>query len=75
MTRKVGVIGSGNVGSTLANNMLVAGTADTLVLIDTNELKLNSDATPILRTRRPICQLIPQWCATTMKPWPMQMSS
>lgn len=45
MTRKVGVIGSGNVGSTLANNMLVAGTADTLVLIDTNELKLNSDAT------------------------------
>ena len=44
MTRKVGVIGSGNVGSTLANNMLVAGTADTLVLIDTNELKLNSDA-------------------------------
>ena len=56
MTRKVGVIGSGNVGSTLANNMLVAGTADTLVLIDTNELKLNSDA-------------------TTMKPWPMRMSS
>ena len=45
MTRKVGVIGSGNVGSTLANNMLVAGTADTLVLIDNNELKLNSDAT------------------------------
>lgn len=45
MTRKVGIIGSGHVGSTLANNLLVTGTADTLVLIDKNELKLNSDAT------------------------------
>lgn len=45
MTRKVGIIGSGHVGATLANNLIVTSTIDTLVLIDTNELKLNSDAT------------------------------
>lgn len=45
MARTVGIIGSGHVGATLANNLLVTGSVDKLVLIDTNELKVNSDAT------------------------------
>lgn len=45
MTRKVGVIGQGHVGETLANNLLVTGTVDKLVLIDTNEKKLNANVT------------------------------
>lgn len=45
MTRKVGVVGQGHVGETLANNLLVTGTVDELVLIDTNEKKLNANAT------------------------------
>lgn len=45
MTRKVGVIGQGHVGETLANNLLVTGTVDELVLVDTDEKKLNANAT------------------------------
>lgn len=45
MTRKVGVVGQGHVGETLANNLLVTGTVDELVLIDTNEKKLNANTT------------------------------
>ena len=36
MARTVGIIGSGHVGATLANNLLVTGSVDKLVLIDTN---------------------------------------
>ncbi|GHP13460.1 L-lactate dehydrogenase [Lentilactobacillus fungorum] len=45
MTRKVGVIGMGHVGSTVAHYIISGGFADDIVLIDTNELKVNSDAT------------------------------
>lgn len=45
MTRKVGVVGQGHVGETLANNLLVTGTVDELVLIDTNKKKLDANAT------------------------------
>lgn len=45
MTRKVGVIGMGHVGSTVANYIINGGFTDDIVLIDTNELKVNADAT------------------------------
>lgn len=45
MTRKVGVIGSGHVGTAIANYLLVTGAVDELVLVDTNELKVNAEAT------------------------------
>ncbi|UQS86185.1 L-lactate dehydrogenase (plasmid) [Nicoliella spurrieriana] len=45
MTRKVGVIGMGNVGAAVAHHMVVDGVADDLVLIDTNENKVQADAT------------------------------
>ena len=44
MTRKVGVIGMGNVGSTVANYIVAMGFADDLVLIDKNEAKVKADA-------------------------------
>lgn len=44
MTRKIGVIGMGNVGSTVAHDIIAKGLADDLVLIDTNEAKVNADA-------------------------------
>lgn len=37
---KVGIIGLGNVGSTLANNLVQSGAVDELVLIDKREDKL-----------------------------------
>ena len=37
--RKVGVIGLGHVGSTVAYTLVTKGIADELVLIDTNEAK------------------------------------
>ncbi len=45
MTRKIGVIGMGHVGSTVAHYIISGGFADDIVLIDTNELKVNADAT------------------------------
>ncbi|EEI20130.1 L-2-hydroxyisocaproate dehydrogenase [Lentilactobacillus hilgardii] len=45
MTRKIGVIGMGHVGSTVAHYIVADGFADDLVLIDTNEKKVNADAT------------------------------
>ncbi|MBW1605719.1 L-lactate dehydrogenase [Lactobacillus sp. Sy-1] len=44
MSRKIGVIGSGHVGSTVAHYIVSAGFADELVMIDTNEAKVVSDA-------------------------------
>ncbi|OYS81772.1 L-lactate dehydrogenase [Limosilactobacillus reuteri] len=44
MTRKVGVIGMGNVGSTVAHYIVAMGFADDLVLIDENEAKVKADA-------------------------------
>lgn len=43
MTRKIGIIGMGNVGAALAHSLVVAGTADDYVLIDKNEAKVRSD--------------------------------
>lgn len=44
MTRKVGVIGMGHVGSTVAHYLIALGLADDLVLIDQNEAKVKADA-------------------------------
>lgn len=45
MTRKVGVVGLGHVGTAVANYLLFSGFTDELVLIDKNEKKLNAEAT------------------------------
>lgn len=45
MTRKIAVIGMGNVGSTAAHYIVACGFADDLVLIDTREKKVEADAT------------------------------
>lgn len=44
MTRKIGVIGMGHVGSTAAHYIVANGFADDLVLIDINEDKVMADA-------------------------------
>ena len=44
MTRKIGVIGMGHVGSTVAHYIVAMGFADDLVLIDKNEAKVKADA-------------------------------
>ena len=44
MTRKIGIIGLGHVGTTLAHSMILKHTCDHLVLIDTNEKKVKADA-------------------------------
>lgn len=44
MVRKIGVIGDGHVGSTVAHYIVANGFADDLVLIDKNEAKVNADA-------------------------------
>ena len=44
MTRKVGVVGMGHVGSTVAHYIVAMGFADDLVLIDKNEAKVKADA-------------------------------
>lgn len=44
MTRKVAVIGMGNVGAAVAHYIIAGGFADDLVLIDENEGKVNADA-------------------------------
>ncbi|MCK8606653.1 L-lactate dehydrogenase [Apilactobacillus ozensis] len=44
MSRKVGIIGDGHVGSTVAHYIVANGFVDDLVLIDINEKKVNADA-------------------------------
>ncbi|MCD2256910.1 L-lactate dehydrogenase [Lactobacillus sp. CC-MHH1034] len=44
MSRKLAVIGMGHVGQTVAHHIIVTGMADDLVLIDTNEAKVQADA-------------------------------
>lgn len=41
---KIGVIGDGHVGSTVAHQLIATGLVDDLVLIDKNEAKVNADA-------------------------------
>lgn len=43
MSRKVAVIGMGHVGSTVAHYIVANGFADDLVLIDSNEDKVNAE--------------------------------
>ena len=43
MARKVGIIGLGNVGSTLAGNLVRSGLVDELVLLDKREKKVLAD--------------------------------
>lgn len=43
MTRKIGILGSGHVGSTIAHQIIIEGIADTLVLIDPDQDKLSAD--------------------------------
>ncbi|WP_270336412.1 L-lactate dehydrogenase [Streptococcus infantarius] len=44
MSRKVGIIGMGHVGSTVAHGLITQGAFDDYVLIDTNEKKVTADA-------------------------------
>lgn len=44
MTRKVAVVGMGHVGATVAHYLVSGGFVDDLVLFDTNEAKVQSDA-------------------------------
>lgn len=44
MARKVGIIGIGHVGSTVAHGLIAQGTFDDYILIDTNEKKVMADA-------------------------------
>ncbi|GEO66924.1 L-lactate dehydrogenase [Levilactobacillus spicheri] len=44
MTRKIGIIGMGNVGAACAHYIVACGFADDLVLIDENEQKVQADA-------------------------------
>ena len=44
MSRKVAIIGMGNVGATVAHGLIAKGAFDDYVLIDTNEAKVKADA-------------------------------
>ena len=44
MARKVGIIGMGHVGSTVAHGLIVQGAFDDYVLIDIDERKLQADS-------------------------------
>ncbi|WP_180371060.1 lactate/malate family dehydrogenase, partial [Oenococcus oeni] len=43
MTRKIGILGCGHVGSTIAHQIIIEGITDTLVLIDPDRDKLSAD--------------------------------
>lgn len=43
MVRKIGIIGMGHVGSTIAHALIVQGAFDEYILIDTNEEKVRAD--------------------------------
>ncbi|KJY54630.1 Lactate dehydrogenase [Lactobacillus kullabergensis] len=44
MTTKIGIIGDGHVGCTVAHELIISDLADDLVMIDVNEGKVNADA-------------------------------
>ena len=44
MSRKIGIIGMGNVGAAVAHGAIAQGLADSYVLIDINEKKAEADA-------------------------------
>ena len=43
MSNKIGIIGDGHVGSTVAQQLIVSGLVDDLILIDPNEAKVTAD--------------------------------
>ena len=43
MSNKIGVIGDGHVGSTVAQQLILTGLVDDLVMIDVNEAKVRAD--------------------------------
>lgn len=44
MARKIGIIGMGNVGATVAHGAIAQGLADSYIFIDINERKAEADA-------------------------------
>ncbi len=54
MTRKIGVIGMGNVGATAAHYIVANGFADDLVLIDIREAKVKGRCVGFLKMQ---CQI------------------
>ena len=44
MSRKIGIIGMGNVGAAVAHGAIAQGLADSYVFIDINEKKAEADA-------------------------------
>ena len=44
MTTKIGIIGDGHVGCTVAHELIISGLVDDLVMIDVNEGKVKADA-------------------------------
>ena len=44
MSRKIGIIGMGNVGAAVAHGAIAKGLADSYVFIDINEKKAEADA-------------------------------
>lgn len=43
MTTKIGIIGDGHVGCTIAHELIVSGLANDLVMIDVNEGKVQAE--------------------------------
>ncbi|MBA1393549.1 L-lactate dehydrogenase, partial [Lactobacillus sp. XV13L] len=43
MSNKIGIIGDGHVGSTVAHQLIVSGLVDDLVMIDVNDAKVTAD--------------------------------
>ena len=43
MSNKIGIIGDGHVGSTVAQQLILTGLVDDLVMIDVNEAKVRAD--------------------------------
>ncbi|WP_278954127.1 L-lactate dehydrogenase [Lactobacillus apis] len=44
MSTKIGIIGDGHVGCTIAHELIISGLVDDLIMIDVNEGKVNADA-------------------------------
>ena len=42
--RKISVIGAGNVGATIANDLMIEGVASEIVLVDINDKKARGEA-------------------------------
>lgn len=72
MSRKVGIIGMGHVGSTVAHGLIAQGAFDDYVLIDINEKKVTADAVDFqMRQLISINMLIS--LLMIIKRWQMQM--